>query len=1205
MRTIRRLILGVVLLTMAVKGYCGISTYNSSPVKALGTYTATASVTNPIPVIWLQDDQHHYMVNNAPPGGQPLFINNKIKDFLSLQFTGESGTVYPTFTVTVNFKIDAWDTIGNYLGPTTGALTINYNPAAQTTEIPRDDYELDWGDSIIVSITGVTYTGTGSIPVNDVELTSRINVDRYWEFNQWNSPSISGGIDGTTNTLNLSWSYLPGAEKYDLEWVFVSAYAPQNIAPDFSQATRITTTEQGYNINAAFDIGTIYYRIRGVGPMEPGMTEVRDGEWSPYSSVQVQNIDKQRNWTYSSAYAEQGKRKEVLSYFDGSSRQRQAVTENNSSNIALVSETMYDYEGRVGVTTMAAPNNTDASIMQFYQGLNLNISSVPYSRKDFNVEYAGICNLSTPNGMNVINGSANYYSQNNTLNQYGLNAAIPASGLPGSYSVGIYPFTETLYGIDGKVAEQAEAGSTLNEGNGHTTQYFYATPFQTDLDKVFGYEEAGDASHYQEKAVQDPNGQLSISYLNMAGNVVATSITLPPNSVTVIPNQQGQQIQGTSGVLQAYTSKLNPWNKLNTSDDAMEISTNFLNKNAGATYYFQYDMNPSNINTCLPSNVIVGYDLDIKITDECNNLQPITSSLPAGLMFTDNTSTEIVGYNLTSVPTFTFSIICTNIGTYYINKKLSLDPTALTNAESAFNSSYPGSCGATLASIQQQYNSNVNTSNCNTCNGQCEADASSMYTPNSPLWLSYVFMCETGNCNITPPSPNPQQCDEMLANLKADMSPGGQYFDNIPAATPILTATVTPSNNWLSANMPSSEPAGLYTWQLTNTNCTPNSLPSSPSWQQVRDNWQPCFADYLVQFHPEYCRYNTCVQLAASNAYDYTLAQSFTQSSGGLSWAENNGTTYTPYVDPSTTPYNPINVLKDDPFYNGGPGSGDFGNVQADISTPSNLSGYYYLLGYNPNEYMLWDLANWNVTNHSMTGVNYNSDQTWQEFLALYEQEKQHYIQLWESANNTNECQALCDAGTNSVAGVPTGIAASSGNNCNGNPAAAGFYIREPDMYNAAQNAITNPTTYTSAVEVTYGNGTSCPPANNAYQQDFTNIQVSYIYGNITYNYYIIAGDCTPNNGLLTSAPVAISYSLTPDQIVLILANDINAYCTANNIGIYAYITQSTIGPNYYWCVLNLLYTNPPPCALHANNCQIGLWNFCCFSSPGPNQCCY
>ena len=64
---------------------------------------------------------------------------------------------------------------------------------------------------------------------------------------------------------------------------------------------------------------------------------------------------------------------------------------------------------------------------------------------------------------------------------------------------------------------------TFALGKGKETQYFYTTPTAVELHRLFG-SQMGNATHYQKHMVVDPNGQVSVSYLDQAGQVVATAL---------------------------------------------------------------------------------------------------------------------------------------------------------------------------------------------------------------------------------------------------------------------------------------------------------------------------------------------------------------------------------------------------------------------------------------------------------------------------------------------------------------------------------------------------------------------------------------------------------------------------------------------------------------------------------------------------------
>ena len=75
----------------------------------------------------------------------------------------------------------------------------------------------------------------------------------------------------------------------------------------------------------------------------------------------------------------------------------------------------------------------------------------------------------------------------------------------------------------GRIRRQGGIGLDHQLGTGHETRYYYGKPSQTQLDRLFGTE-VGYQRHYKQNAVQDPNGQLSISLIDQHGRVVATSL---------------------------------------------------------------------------------------------------------------------------------------------------------------------------------------------------------------------------------------------------------------------------------------------------------------------------------------------------------------------------------------------------------------------------------------------------------------------------------------------------------------------------------------------------------------------------------------------------------------------------------------------------------------------------------------------------------
>ena len=106
-------------------------------------------------------------------------------------------------------------------------------------------------------------------------------------------------------------------------------------------------------MNIPYDSGFVLFRIRGVQIHYPD--NVRwEGNWNylareasgscstcPSGAMFFHPHESNLNWQYAVSFAEEGKRKEVVNYFDGTLRNRQVITINNSDNKNIVQETIY------------------------------------------------------------------------------------------------------------------------------------------------------------------------------------------------------------------------------------------------------------------------------------------------------------------------------------------------------------------------------------------------------------------------------------------------------------------------------------------------------------------------------------------------------------------------------------------------------------------------------------------------------------------------------------------------------------------------------------------------------------------------------------------------------------------------------------------------------------------------------------------------
>ena len=148
---------------------------------------------------------------------------------------------------------------------------------------------------------------------------------------------------------------------------------------------------------------------------------------------------------------------------------------------------------------------------------NTHDTGLEYTAHDFDLSTT-VTSLGTQvKPLDDSNGAGKYYSDDDNLT--GNDKYIPdAEG---------YPVIRTIFTEDntGRVKVQGGLGPVFQPGlsDDKTTRYDYATPFQEELDILFGAE-VGYAKYYKKDMVTDPNNQSTVSYTDMKGNVIATAL---------------------------------------------------------------------------------------------------------------------------------------------------------------------------------------------------------------------------------------------------------------------------------------------------------------------------------------------------------------------------------------------------------------------------------------------------------------------------------------------------------------------------------------------------------------------------------------------------------------------------------------------------------------------------------------------------------
>ncbi|MBR3467951.1 MAG: hypothetical protein IKH15_12140 [Bacteroidales bacterium] len=657
-----------------------------------------------------------------------------------------------------------------------------------------------------------------------------------------------------TNELLVTWGYLDGADEYDLEWLFVdNPSASNNVPYDFANATRITTSDNYYKIPLAYPKGNILCRVRGRGTMlDHGNYYPVFGLWSFANSsgntipdtnhicrYDYQGLEDSLTWQCTTVYAEEGKRKEIISFYDGTLRKRQEVTVLNTDNVAVVGETFYDHVGRQAL--QAIPTPTASKGIRYY-----GTSGTPNGQFNGNFpksQYDEDATLTHTPKFPSDAGSAVYFSSNNPFagNPHWPNA----SQIPWDSG---YTYTHVRYLNDGtdRVHSQSNVGSAFKMGGGHETKYYYGNPSQVELDRLFG-NEVGDASHYQKVIAVDANGEISVSYYDMKERLIASAIV--PNGAN---NDVLCPIDSTPPAYILYDSIV------------FDIGSRQYVRNivvgAPSDHTFIYRVSPS-----------------AALCDTCYELTGCMDCRYHVVFSLWNPETMIFLFKdslIVSEGEYIEHTVMLNPGSYQLYK--SITPVNDDTTAAAFDQ-FRG---------RQRRCAYYTPATIHPCYTPCQEYAMEQAGIEVPDTTKLEYVQALAACENPPQSFN-TECEAKRAAMLADMSPGGQYFDNIRTCCPgdSFCCRSTSLNGFLNTICEQRFIGDTKLQQIkTDAGC---SNYDDKLWNFMREKWRPEYAEVMLKYHPEYHLYQAmcdCGEPEAveaqhrfdsifMNTYDHKLAE--------------------------------------------------------------------------------------------------------------------------------------------------------------------------------------------------------------------------------------------------------------------------------------------------------------------------------------------
>lgn len=729
----------------------------------------------------------------------------------------------------------------------TMSVTFNRNGPYKAKSV----ITLEGGHNMKVEVISVTPLATSK--VMNLELIVETYFEQYKELKYDDLFSVNHNSEyvNSRNELEITWPFQDGAESYDLEWTFVNnvaengTYLPETQIEINDQIFRANSTRVSlkdfsehngqnisYRIPLIYEQGYILYRVRAVGVDINNVSNFIEGVWSStlgYSKVSefknandnnnnyyfLQSGHEERlNWQSSVTFIEEGKNKVAVSYADGTLRSRQQVSRLNSEDETVIGETVYDHQGRKAVDIIPAP--TGRKKIEFTPNYNVDIEGKSYSRQNFDLDDDNQCNLSSAPIENT-SGAGKYYSSENEL-KFQHDVAIPdAKG---------YPFIQTVYTNDntGRIRAQGGIGVDHKIGSGHETKNYYGKPLQVEIDRMFG-SEAGYASHYQKNLVVDPNGQVTVSYLDLKGNVVATSLAgVSPNELQKLTSNVPSYIQEDLLVEERNASG-EIISKQSISDDKMSKIYNqeILVSSDDDYRKFTYEVEPEKLEislNCSDGTKVEKYcfdcvlNIELMVINKCGKEMLINGALEGAVVneqllnqvVKDNQLIDLKKCDREIHPsTYEKTTEPLKIGDYTIRKVLTVNQEVLNHYTENFLAS---ECHKTPEDFYQENKADIDYSGCYTDCKKCEEDLGSYDQYDATLYpngncpglcMSYEqYQAQLSACK--------ELCDNELTTCKSkldlmknDLSPLGQY-GVIDESNEFYKLSVYNLNNLLPAN---------------------------------------------------------------------------------------------------------------------------------------------------------------------------------------------------------------------------------------------------------------------------------------------------------------------------------------------------------------------------------------------------------------------
>ncbi len=582
----------------------------------------------------------------------------------------------------------------------TDTLVISYDSDSLT---PYQDIQVKkypGYHKILVEITGIydVTSNPASLPPSPLSLDT-LTIKNFgieasvrnqvYFLSNYGSGATLTSVNKTTPVVNdfleIIWSPTGtnSPSSYELEWTYVDDYGIDTITVDSAtelqkttsdlrydfkhNCTRVWTKTNSYKIPLIYQRGYVVYRVRMVRPDSTLYKVPVYGQWTVtsdtgtvaslsgthYYEIINAHLNDSTNWQYTVSFAEEGKYKHVMSYYDGLLKNRQTITRFNSDPEELiVTENVLDHEGKPVIKILPTPVSSESFTYQHNVSLN-SVTALPYKAADFDTIRTETCPGEDTLSPLHSNALANIYYSSGNPDQSGLQKFVPDAGG--------YPLVQTVYapGYKDRIEKQGGAGTALQLVYEHVTENEYVNADQMDLNRHFGTD-IGLGGFYGKTVSRDPNGQISMSVQDYKGRHVMSSIIgTGPDSVShaIVPNPNiPDTTMWEQDVLASVPQQI-------VNNHRVSNSSFYMDRESNSFVEYEYIFNGYPLG-CANKYLSIAASYEYSIIDKCGELRIDTSGI---LGYTGVVDTAVDSYPQGRVSVFLEK------GKHILNKRLTVN----------------------------------------------------------------------------------------------------------------------------------------------------------------------------------------------------------------------------------------------------------------------------------------------------------------------------------------------------------------------------------------------------------------------------------------------------------------------------------------------------------------------------------------------------